>query len=135
MDKQRTYYGYTTYQQRKLLFETWEATGNVTLACQKAKVTRGTFYQWKARFLEQGYEGLKTPKSHAPHHPRKKDQAIADRVIELRREHPDWGKTRISQELAKEHSWVPTVSPNAVRRILKDAGLWPDSVRGEKGAP
>jgi hypothetical protein len=47
----------TTAQQRKLLFETWEATGNVTAACRKAHVGRGTFYYWKPRFDEYGYAG------------------------------------------------------------------------------
>ena len=133
MDGKRTFYGYTTFQQRKLLFETWEATGNVTYACKEAKVSRGTFYTWKPRYEAESYEGLREFKSRAPHNPRKKDEAIAARVVELRRAHPDWGKTRISQEIAKEHSWVPTASPSAVRRILEDADLWSDSVAGKKG--
>jgi hypothetical protein len=52
MSPKRTYYGFTTPQQRKLLFETWEATGSVTEACRKARVSRGLFYYWKARFDE-----------------------------------------------------------------------------------
>jgi len=135
MDKKRTYYGYTTFQQRQLLFETWAATGNVTYACRKAKVSRGTFYRWKPRFEAAGYDGLREFASRAPHHPRKKDAAIATRVTELRRAHPDWGKTRLSQEVAKEHGWVPTVGPNTVKRILKDAGLWPESDSEKKGGP
>jgi len=134
MDKQRTYYGYTTFQQRQLLFETWEATGNVSQASRKARVSRGTFYQWKARFEASGYAGLQEFKSHAPHNPHKKDASIAARVVTLRQAHPQWGKMRIAQEMAKEHCWVAVVSPNTVKRILVDAGLWPASVRGEKGA-
>ncbi len=45
-------------------------------------------------------------------------------MIALRRAHSDWGKKRIADELAKENNWIPVVSPNTVRRILKDAGLW-----------
>ncbi len=135
MEKQRTYYGYTTFQQRQLLFETWEASGNVSQACQKARVSRGTFYKWKPRFEAAGYAGLQEFESRAAHHPRMKAEALATRVVELRRVHPDWGKTRISHEMAKEHGWVPTVSPNAVRRILKAAGLWPESGVGKKGQP
>jgi len=33
----------TTAQQRRLLFETWQANGNVTLACRTAHVGRRTF--------------------------------------------------------------------------------------------
>ena len=43
----------------------------------------------------------------------------------MRRENPAWGKRRIADELAKDNNWVPLVSPNTVKRILKDAGLWP----------
>ena len=66
MTTKRIYYGETTPQQRKFLFETWEATGNVTQACQKAHVGRGTFYYWKPRFEEQGYAGLEEYASREP---------------------------------------------------------------------
>ena len=135
MEKKRTNYGYTTYQQRQLLFETWEETGNVSLASRKARVSRGTFYQWKPRFEKEGYAGLQEGLSHAPHHPQKTAAAIAARVAALRRAHPEWGKARLAYELAKEHSWVAVVSPNTVKRILEDAGLWAVSGGGEKGGP
>ena len=71
MTTKRTYYRETTPQQRRLLFETWEASGNVTRACRKAHVGRGTFYYWKPRFEEQGYAGLEEFASRAPkEHPR-----------------------------------------------------------------
>ena len=50
----------------------------------------------------------------------------------MRRQHPDWGKVRISQEMAKANNWVPLVSPNTVKRMLQDADLWPESGAGEK---
>jgi hypothetical protein len=53
-------------------------------------------------------------------------------VIDLRKQHPNWGKTRISQEMARANNWVPIVSPNTVKRILQDAELWPESGSGEK---
>ena len=49
---------------------------------------------------------------------------VEEQVVKLRREHPEWGKKRIADELAKANNWVPVVSPNTVRRILEDAGLW-----------
>ena len=45
-------------------------------------------------------------------------------MVAARREHPEWGKRRIADELAKANNWVALVSPNTVRRILKDAVLW-----------
>ena len=126
MDKKRTYFRPTTAQQRRLLFETWEGTGNVSEACRKAHVSRRTFYNWKLRFDQAGYPGLERPASCAPKEPQKKADEIEKRVIELRRQHPDWGKRRLSDEMAKAHNWVPVVSPNTVRRILQAAGLWPE---------
>lgn len=60
MNQKRTYFPPTTPQQRKLLFETWEETGSVVKACQKAHVGRSTFYYWKPRFETEGYAGLET---------------------------------------------------------------------------
>jgi len=44
--------------------------------------------------LIRGVDGLREPRSHAVHHPRTIDPEIERRIIELGREHPDWGKKR-----------------------------------------
>lgn len=132
MAKKRTYFPPTTAQQRRLLFETWEATGDRDEACRKAHVARSTFYHWKPRFEAGGYEALDEPLSHAPHHPNRVSPEIEEQVIEMRRIEPEWGKRRIADELAKGNNWVPLVSPNTVKRILQDAGLWPEAESGAK---
>ena len=134
MDKKRTYYGFTTIQQRKLLFETWEETGSVTKACQAAHVSRGTFYVWRRRFAEQGYAGLNEFASREPHRqPQRKSEAIETKVVQAHQDHPEWGKARIAQELAKANNWEPLVSLNTVRKILERHGLWPGPVEKKKG--
>lgn len=132
MEKKRTYFPPTTPQQRYLLFKTWEETGNVTEACAKARVNRQTFYNWKPRFEEGGYESLNECRSHAPKNPNRIGADVETKVVEMRQDHPDWGKQRIADELAKRNSWVPIVSANTVKRILLDAGLWPQKERREK---
>lgn len=134
MSPKRTYFGFSTPHQRKLLFETWEETGSVIQASHKARVSRGLFYYWKPRFDAEGYAGLEDFESRVAHRLNYKDEAIAQRVIELRQQHPDWGKTRIAQELAKANNWVSVISPNTVRRILHSAGLWPESEPGKKSS-
>jgi transposase len=124
----------TTAQQRRLLFETWEATGNVTLACRTAHVGRRTFYYWKSRFEEGGYARLEHFASMAPKQPHRTDSTIEEQVVALRQEHPTWGKQRIADELAKANNWVPLVSPNTIKRILRDAGLWHTTPAAQKGA-
>lgn len=132
MEKKRTYFPPTTAQQRRLLFKTWEETGNVTDACAKAHVSRQTFYNWKPRFEAEGDEGLKACRSHAPHKPHRTADEIEAQVIEMRRQYPVWGKQRIADELAKGSSWVPVVSANTVKRILLGAGLWQAQQKPEK---
>ena len=135
MSPKRAYFGYSTPQQRKLLFETWEATGSVTQACQKARLSRRLFYYWKARFDEFGYAGLEEFASRVAHKLNYKSAEIEQRVRETRRKNPDWGKARIAQEMAKANNWVPLVSPNTVKRILRDAELWLERGKGGKKKP
>jgi transposase len=131
MKAKNTYFRLTTSQQRKLLFETWLATGSVGLACERARVSRGLFYYWKPRFEADGYLGLEKVGSHTRKNLLRKEDSIVEQVIALHEAHPDWGKKRIEQELTKANNWVPVVSHNTVKRILHDAGLWSDD-RGEK---
>lgn len=121
----RTYFPLTTPSQRRLLFETWQATGDVEQACRTAHVGRRTFYYWKPRFLAAGYPGLERFASRAPRHPHRTAAAVVAQVITLRQQRPTWGKQRLADELAKANHWVTLVSPNTVKRILRDAGLWP----------
>jgi transposase len=125
MNAKGIYFRRSTAPQRKLLFETWEATGSIGLACEQAHLSRVTFYHWKPRFEAQGYAGLEQPQSHRPKHlARKKSSAIETEVLAMRRKHAEWGKKRIAQEIAKAHNWVPVVSTSTVQRILRAAGLW-----------
>jgi transposase len=136
MNKKRTYYPRTTAQQRRLLFEIWEETGDRDEACRRAHVSVGTFYVWKPRFEAGGYAALETLQSRAPKVHYQTPPAIEAQVVAMRRAHPAWGKRRIADELAKANHWVPLVSPNTVKRILQDAGLWPQAENAaKKGGP
>ena len=127
MDKKRTYFPATTAQQRKLLFEIWEETGDREEACRRAHVSKGTFYKWKPRFEAGGYAAVEEPYSRAPKKPQQTSPEKEAKVVEMRRQYPEWGKRWIRDELAKGNNWVPLVSPNTVKRILEDAGLWPEA--------
>jgi len=124
MDKQRVQYPRTTQSQREKLFQIWEETGDIGKACREVRVSEGTFYYWRPRFEAGGYETLKEFASHAPKKPNRTSVEIEQEVIEIRRENESWGRQRIADELAKQNSWVPVISPNTVKRILQDAGLW-----------
>jgi hypothetical protein len=118
-----THFPRTTPSQRRLLFETWQATRNVTHACQVAHVGQRTFYYWKPRFLAGGYAALEQFASPVAHHLHRTAPAVVAEVIALRQEQPGWGKRRLAAELAKGQGWMPLVSPSTVQRILRAAGL------------
>lgn len=132
MKKKGMYFRETTKQQRIVLFETYESTGSVKLACEKAHVSRQVFYDWKPRFDTDGYVGLEKSLSRAPHNTQKTPEAIAEKVITLKKAHPDYGKRRIAAELMKENHWSPVISPNTVMGILKEHGLYPVSKPSKK---
>ena len=122
--KKRISYPRTTVSQRKRLFQIWEATGNLEEALRKTRVSKRTFYYWRPRFEQGGYQALEDFASHAPKNPNRIDKVIEQQVIQHRQYHPGWGKRRIADELAKANNWTALVSPNTVKRILQDAGLW-----------
>ena len=73
-------------------------------------------------------------KSHAPEHPRLTPEPIHDQVDSMRQENPKWGKRRIADELKNANAWVAMVSPNTVRWVLVEAGMWEPMV-AEKSSP
>ncbi|MCB0091831.1 MAG: helix-turn-helix domain containing protein [Caldilineaceae bacterium] len=121
--KKRSYFPPTSVEQRRLLFETWQKTGNIQEACRIAGVSRTTFYHWRERFLEGGFGALEKPRSNAPHRPRRVAEHIVKMVLEIRRQHSNWGKLRISKEVNRQLG-PKSISPNSVMRILMRENLW-----------
>ena len=128
MSKQHILYPKTTYSQRKLLFEIWEETGDVADACRRAHVSQGTYYYWRERFKENGYEGLQKTKKTGPEKGVLIEEGIKADVVRLKKENEGWGKRRIADELAKNNGWVSVISPNTVREILREKGMWSEIV-------
>lgn len=128
MNKQskQVYYGLTTKQQRRHMIEIYEATGNKSEACRRAKVCRGTFYRWYPRYLEGGWEAIKEAQSRAAHtQPRAQPAEIIQRVLELNEEHPEWGRHKIANQVNKEHNWKKVISASTARDILFREERWP----------
>ena len=94
-----------------------------TKACRTSHLSRGTFYYWKPRFEKEGYAGLETTGSHAPHHPAQTASEVVAQIVALKEAHPEWGKQRIADELMKSNGWVPLVSAGTVYNILVAKGL------------
>jgi len=132
--QKRPYYRPTTVGQRRLLFTVYEETGSVPAAAAAAHVGKSTLYYWRKRFEVGGYEALEQVGSHRPHsNPRQLAAEIVEEVKTAKREHPEWGKQRIANQLRQRHEWHKVVSASEVRRILIEAGLWSKVVQAPKG--
>ena len=79
-------------------------------------VDRRTVQRWIARYMEQGLVSLadKSPKPvHCPH---QMPSAVEERIVEMRRAHPDWGPRTILSKLKKQLENPP--SRAAIHRCL-----------------
>jgi transposase len=121
----RPYFRPTTVQQRRLLFETYEATQDVKEACGKAHVGRGTFYYWWPRYQAGGYEALEQELSRAPHRTRIPPiaEAIVEEVIAYKQAQPEAGYRSVANAIRQAHQYQPVIGPTKVRQILLAAGL------------
>jgi transposase len=121
----RPYFRSTTPQQRRLLFETYEATKDVAEACATAHVGRGTFYYWRPRYEAGGDEALEQERSRAPHRTRIAPiaAAIVEEVLTYKRAHPKAGYRSVANAIRQAHGWQAVIGPTTVRRLLLQAGL------------
>jgi transposase InsO family protein len=80
-----------------------------------------TFYNWYARYFEEGYEGLK---------PRPKQQRRfwnqippkeRQRVVEIALDKPELSPRELAHHITDKHGWF--ISESSVYRILKERGL------------
>jgi len=118
------YRGITTFLQKKLMIESYLETHNITKSCNKAGVSINTFRRWYPRYLKNGLEGIKHPRSHVNKHLGKIDKKYKDRVIELKKEHPLWGRRTIAFLMCNENNGKNIISPSGVQKVLEKASLW-----------
>ena len=123
-EKKGKYRGTTTFLQRKLIIESYLNTHNITKSCNRAGVSINTFRRWHSRYLKSGLEGIKTPKSHINKHLGKIDEKYKNRIIELKKKHPLWGRRTIAFVISNENNGKKIISPSGVQKVLEKAGLW-----------
>jgi transposase InsO family protein len=83
--------------------------------CQEFEISRPTGYQWLRRYQAGGYQAV-VEKSRRPHHsPGRTAKKIEERVVELRRQRPDWGARKLGWLLSQEGIDLPVIT---IHRIL-----------------
>jgi len=123
-EEKRKYRGFTTFLQRKLMIEIYLDTHNITKSCHMAGVAINTFRRWYPRYLEGGLEGIKKAKCHTNKHLGRIIEKYKDRIIELKKKHPLWGRRTIASVICNENNGKKIISPSGVQKILENAGLW-----------
>ncbi len=106
--------------QRLKILELARTLGNVTEACRRGQMDRGSFYDWKRRYQTHGLDGLKDLPPVHKSHPQTTPEPVRAAVRALSLEHPSWGSKRLSNELGKQGM---RISNFAVHGILRKAGL------------
>jgi len=94
---------------------------NVALTCRHFAISRQIFYRWQKRYDPRNLATLES-RSHRPHRPRQPTWScsLADRVLDLRRQFPRWGKDKLAVLL---HRQQYPVSVSMVGRILRQLKL------------
>lgn len=101
--------------------------GNVSQVCRSAGLSRSEFYEMKRRFELEGFEGLINKPPIPKSHPDKKSEDVIDKVLEMTKQFPSWGKDRIGAQLRLEGV---EISGATVRNIWKDRGIHKQYERG-----
>ncbi len=86
--------------------------------CARFGVSRKTGYKWLNRFRLEGEAGLVEQSRRPKSSPRKTPEPVADLVLGLRREHPDWSAARIGAEL-KQQGVTPLPAPSTIDLLLR----------------
>ena len=95
---------------------------NFTRLCEQFGISRAKGYKWLARYKAEGPSGLEDRPPVARSCPHKTDEAVADRVVAERKEHPFDGPKKLrARLLAKGELRVPAAS--TIGEILEERGL------------
>lgn len=122
-EKVKKYIKLTTFEQRKLLIDTYLKTHNINLSCKKSEVSLNTFRKWYGRYVKYGIEGIRKPKKHIRKNLGRVPEKYALRVVELKKINPKWGRRTIATVMNGENK-SHVISPGGVQKVLERAGLW-----------
>ena len=88
--------------------------------CREFDISRPVGYEWLRRYEQGGVEGIAERSRRPQHSPRRKEAAIEQQVIALRRRYPDWGARKLRVLLQEQGV---ELARNTIHRILLRHGL------------
>lgn len=114
----------------------------IAALCREYGVSRTTGHLWVKRYREGGAAAV-ADRSRRPHRsPGKSADETERRLVEMRRERPDWGALKLAHLYREQHPEGEAVAARTVHRILARHGLIepgdqrrPATKRFERGGP
>lgn len=103
-------------RQRLSWMDMYRECGNATQVSRHFGIPIRTFWRWLKRYDPWDLTSLESRSRKPKHFPRKMPASIEIRVLELKKEHPRWGKEKLVLLLKQQGI---TVSSSTVYRILK----------------
>src|ERR1700746_1136068 len=95
----------------------------MAVLCREFDISRKTGYKIFSRYKDCGVDGL-TDRSRRPYrHARQLPFQIEKAILQLKREHPNWGAPKIRERLRRQHSEVHCPAISTVHAILDRNGL------------
>lgn len=83
--------------------------------CQEFRISRPTGYLWLKRYEESGITGIAERSRRPRSSPERTAGRLEVRVVEARKQHPDWGARKLQVVLAKENVQL---TASTIQRIL-----------------
>ena len=100
-----------------------EGVYSIAELCDRFGVTRQCAHKWRQRYAAEGFGGL-ADRSHAPHRcPHRMEAAVAEPLLELRKQHPGWGPATLLARLKKLRPELKLPAPSTVGDLLRREGL------------
>jgi putative transposase len=96
---------------------------SVTAVCEQLGISRKTAYKWLWRYREHAAAGLRE-RSRAPHVvPWAINDAQAQAILGVRREHPSWGPKKLRAKLDQRAPGQSWPAPSTIGELLRREGL------------
>jgi len=91
--------------------------------CRSFGISRNTGYEWLGRYDEAGIAGL-VDRSRAPRtHPQSITDAVAERCLDVRREHPTWGPAKVLAWLKRREPQGTWPAASTIGSLFDREGL------------
>lgn len=91
--------------------------------CREFGISRKTGYKIHARYKEQSVVGLHDRKRTPERIPHRTAKEVVERVVQLRREHPTWGPTKLRAWLLENQEGPRWPAASTIGELLKKQGL------------